>query len=486
MSVTIFKDVEEALAREVRRITTHNNRTQDKTILRETYDPLSGEIVVSPLEPEFYDSSADASGGEYPHIFIKLLKSREDKTSGRVVPQYGKWMTQPLQYSPKAFLIILHGGALVTVPGNTLTTTAFQIRKILPGYLIRLLTGNNIGTYTVSSVIPNNSGSHSILVSNIIVNTLPALNFDSVLREVIFNTAVDLYTVKIGDTFTDSSSNVFNITAVDPANGKITIGGILTPASSSGSQVTRSGNVLTNTDLSQVSYIVMDPTKPVLSITGCGQQAASQYGGVSPPIPLDTYYLIRIDSKTRQNHIDTLNRVWEEFNPPRTALPVIVRSALSADQILTSDVTSGGSNTIQIADNSNMNVGDKVYLFDELTPTKRVDGEGLQRPFESVIIGKVSTNQVILQDIAPDTFTKANGARLVSNAEFRLFMFHFTDHVTKDVEGSQYWVHEFTFWIQIWVDRLEEPSIQTAISTAITDTAVTIEDIDTEIILSEE
>lgn len=482
MSVTIFKDVEESLAREVRRITTHNNRTQDKTILRETYDPLSGEIVVSPIEPEFYDSSADASGGEYPHFFIKLLKSREDKTSGRVVPQYGKWLEEPIKYSPKAFEIVLSGGALVTVPGNIITTSAFQIRKIVPGFLIRLLTGNNIGTYKVATVTPSNVGSHTISLSNIIVSNLPVLNFDSVLREVIFKTAVDLYTVKIGDIFTDSSSNIFSITAVDPTNGKITIGGILIPASSTGSQITRSGNVLTNTDLSQVSYIVMDPTKPVMSVTGCGQQAAALVGGISPPIPLDIYYLIRVDSKTRQNHIDTLNRVWEEFNPPRTALPVIVRSSLSADQILTSDVTIGGSNTIQIADNSNMNVGDKVYLFDELTPTKRVDGEGFQRPFESVITDKISTNQIVLQDIAPDTFKKANGARLVSNAEFRLFMFHFTDHVTKDVEGSQYWVHEFTFWIQIWIDRLEEASVRSAI----TDIAATIEDIDTQIILSEE
>jgi hypothetical protein len=37
-------------------------------------------------------------------------------------------------------------------------------------------------------------------------------------------------------------------------------------------------------------------------------------------------------------------------------------------------------------------------------------------------------------------------------------MFHFVDHVTKDVEGSQYWVHEFTFWVQIFVDRLEAPA----------------------------
>lgn len=482
MSVTIFKDVEEALAREVRRITTHNNRTLDKTVLRETYDPLSGEIITMPVEPEFYDSSADAGGVEYPHFFIKLLKSKEDKTSGRVVPQYGKWLQEPLLYSPKAFEIVLSGGALVNSPGNEVLTSAFQIRKILPGYLLRLLSGNNVGTYTITNVVPSNSGSHSIFLSNIIVSSLPTFSFDSTPREVIFKTAVDLYTVKVGDIFTDSSSNSFNITAVDPANGKITINGSLTPDSSSGSQITRSGNVLSNTDLSQVSYIVMDPTKPVVSVTGCGQQAAALTGGVSPPVPLDIYYLIRVDSKTRQNHIDTLNRVWEEFNSPRTALPVIVRSSLSADQMLTADITSGGSNTIQIADNSNMKVGDKVYLFDELTPTKRSDGEGFQRPFESVITDKISTNQVVLRDVAPDTYTKANGARLVSNAEFRLFMFHFTDHVTKDVEGSQYWVHEFTFWIQIWIDRLEEAKI----TSAITDIATTIEDIDTQIILSEE
>jgi len=61
-------------------------------------------------------------------------------------------------------------------------------------------------------------------------------------------------------------------------------------------------------------------------------------------------------------------------------------------------------------------------------------------------------------------------------------MFHHVDHVTKDVEGSQYWVHEFTFWVQFWIDRLETVKE----TTAITDIATDIEDIDTGIILSDE
>lgn len=481
MSVTIFKDVEEALAREVRRITTHSDRTLDRTVLKETYDPLSGELIKIPIEPQFYDSSADAGIVEYPHFFIQLKKTREDRFTGRVVPQYGKWIVCPVVFSPKAFQIIISGGGLINSLGNEFTTSAFQIRKIQPGHLIRLLDGNNVGTYRISSITVSNTGDHSIFVSNTLVTNLPAFTFDSNTREVAFS-QVDINTVKIGDTFTDSASNTYTITAIDAPNGKFTINGSSTPNSSAGGVINRTGNVFQSTDLSPVKYIVMDPTQPVSTVTGGSTQAASEYVGISPPIPIDAYYLVRIDSKTRQNHRDILNRVWEEFNPPRTALPVIVRSALSADQLLTLDVTTGGSNTIQVADNSNYNVGEKVYIFDDLTPTKRVDGEGFQRPFESIVTGKISTNQLVLQNVVPDTFKVSNCARIVSNAELQLLMFHFVDHVTKDVEGSQYWVHDFTFWVQIFIDRLEEGRE----TTAVTDIAADIEDIDTSIILSDE
>lgn len=480
MSVTIFKDVEEALAREVRRITTHDSRTLDKTILKETYDPLSGELIQMPIEPEYYDSSSDAGGVEYPHFFIRLMKTREDRFTGRVVPQYGKWMICPVNYSPKAFDIIFSAEALISSLGNSLSTGGYQIRKVQPGHLIRLLEGNNIGTYKVSSVTVGLLGNHTINVSNDIVTNLPTFIFSTTTREIAFDSDTDISTVKVGDQITDSVSNTYTILTVNASQGKITIDGASSPDTSAGAVIARIGNVFQSTDLSPVRYIVMDPTKPIT--TSSGSSAKSSYVGTSPPIPLDAYYLVRIDSKTRQNHIDTLNRVWEEFNPPRTALPVVVRTALSADQLLTADISTGGSDTVQVADNSNFSVGDKVCIFDDLFPSKRPDGEGFQKLFESVVINKVSSNQIVLKDTVPDTFKVNKGAKIVSNAELKLFMFHFVDHATKDVEGSQYWVHEFTFWVQVWVDRLEEGRELTAI----TDIASDIENIDTNIIFSDE
>jgi len=233
---------------------------------------------------------------------------------------------------------------------------------------------------------------------------------------------------------------------------------------------------------SLVRFIVMDPSKPVQALGLQGtDQAHTTTSGVSPAVPLDTYYLIRIDSKERDTHIDVLNRVWEEFNPPRTALPVIKRSALSADSLLTLDVTTGGSNVVNVKDNSKYNVNDKVFIFDDFLPSKEPSGEGFQRPFESKVVALISNNQLQLEDVVPDTFKVTNNARIVSNAEFNLFMFHFVDHVTKDVEGSQYWVHEFVFWVQIWVDRLELPKELSVI----TDIATPIEDINGNIIIDD-
>ncbi len=459
MSRRIFQDIEEALSREVRRITFHNARTLDKSVLQDTYDPFTGEVVQSPIEANFYDSSADANHIQYPSFFVRLMKTKEDRTTGRVVPEYGKWILAPVANSPGAYEIVVSSSdALITAPGNDLTTTIFQIRKIVPGLLIRLLNGNNKGTYIVDSVTVSNTGDHTVTVSNVLVQNLPTSLFDTGTRIVQFQAGVDLSTVVIGDIYTDASLNTFNITTVNTSAGSITIDGVLSPSLSVNSTISRSGNVFLNTDLTSVSYLVMDPSKPVQTSTTCGTvDGKTEMAGYSPQIPIDAYYLIRIDSKERQDHIDVLNRMWEEFNPPRTALPVIKRSSLSAEQELTVDIATGGSNIVTVKDNTNFQAGDPVVIFDDLTPTKRVDGEGFQRPFASSVVGKMSTNQLQLADTVPDTYKIANTARIVSNSEFALLMFHFVDHVTKDVEGSQYWVHEFTFWVQLFVDRLETP-----------------------------
>lgn len=478
----IFEDLEEALSREIRRITFHNPRTRDESVLQDTFDPFTGEVVQAPIEANYYDSSADPNHVQYPHFFVRLMKTREDRFTGRVVPQYGKWILTPNKFSANAFEIVLQGGAIIDPVGNDIITTVFQINKVQPGQLIRLLAGNNKGTYIISSVTVSPIGDHIITVSNTILQSTPVSLFEPLGRTVLFQEKVDLSTVKIGDVYTDASSTAFNITALDPNSGTITIDGSITPDLALGGTVTRTGNVFTSTDLSLVRYLVMDPTKPVMATGICGPvDAQASSSGISPGIPLDVYYLVRIDSKERQSHIEVLNRMWEEFNPPRTALPVIQRSSLSASQLLTVNVQSGGSDTLTMKSNNDFSIGDQIFLIDDLHPTKRLDGEGFERPFQSTVIAKIGPDQLQLADVVPDTYTVQNGAKIVSNSEFQLLMFHFVDHVTKDVEGSQYWVHEFTFWVQIVVDRLEQPRDVTAI----TDISTPIEDLDSDVIIDD-
>jgi len=459
MSVRIFRDVEEALSREVRRITFHNARTTDHTVLKDTFDPFTGESVGMPIEPNFYDSSADTNNIQYPHFFLKLLRTKEDRTSGRVEPQYGKSAVSPTTSSPRAFEIIMYvSDGVISAPGNTITTGIFQIKKILPGYFLRILSGNNIGTYKVATVVPSNIGSHTITVSADLVENLPAISFDIPTRVVTFLSSLDLNTVKVGDSFVDDSAAVWPITAVNVNQGTITIGGVGTPDLSAGGKISRSGNVFQLADGGLVKFLIMDPTKPVFGVgmsANCPNYSASV--AVDPEVPLDLYYLIRIDSKERDTHIDVATRMWEEFNPPRTGLPTIVRSKASAEQLLTQDVTTGGSSTLNVKDNSNFNIGDQVFVFDDLTPTKAVDGQGFQEVFEAQVIGKTGTTQITLSETVPDTFLISNNTKIVSNAVYKIYMFHFVDHVTKDVEGAQYWSHEFTFWIQVWIHRQGEP-----------------------------
>lgn len=457
MSVRILRDIEEAISREVRRITFQDERTPNLTVLKDTFDPITGENVALPIEANFYDSSADTRQIQYPHFFVKLLRMREDRFSKRVEPAYGKIYTSYVQSSPKAYEIVIYSSdGIISAAGNDLTTTAFKIKSVQPGYLLRLLSGNNVGTYIIESVTPSNFGPHTITVSNNLILNIKELGFETETRQVSFLTPIDLNTVKVGDVFTDSTNTSWNITAINLDLNKITIDGSSEPSLAIGSKISRIGPVFQNQDLTMVKFSVMDSSKPITTASGCSKSDTAV--AIDASIPVDIYYLVRIDSKERDSHIDVANRMWEEFNPPRTALPTIVRSKLSVDQKLITDVTAGGSDTIEVESNSDYIVGDSVFIFDELTPTKAVDGKGFQEVFSAKIVGKVGNTQLVLSKEVPDTFTVYNTTRVVSNAEYKLLMFHFIDHITRDVEAAQYWSHEFTFWVQAWVDRQGEPT----------------------------
>ena len=224
MSVTIFSDIEEALSREVRRLTYHDKVTQTKTALQDAFDPFTGEIVQIPLEPQFYDSSADTQSIDYPNIYVKLLRTREDRFSGKVVPQYGKQILVPIASAPKAYEIIANGADGQISAGDNLITSLLKIHAVEPGYLLRVLNGTNQGTYTIASTTPDSGGSHVITVEKDLLTSLPAIYFDPNTRDVIFQEDTDLNTIKPGDVFTDVFTIGFNIISVDPVNNRIEIG----------------------------------------------------------------------------------------------------------------------------------------------------------------------------------------------------------------------------------------------------------------------
>lgn len=480
MTVRIFQDVEEAIAREVRRITFHDNRTVDYAVLKEVFDVLTGEIVQIPIEPSFYDSSSDASNIDYPHFFIKLLSSREDIYSGRVVPQYGNEELCPVATSPRAFEQVLYlGDGNISSAGNNINTGTFRISRVEPGFWIRILSGPNIGTYIIDSVTISNIGDHTITVASELIEDLPASSFNVSSRVVSFLDPFDLSTVKVGDIFQDDSSTNFNITALDAAKSQITIDGVGSPDVSSGGNISRSGDMFLF-DPSLVVFSVLDPSKPVTASSL--RDNATEQKGLNPQVPLDLFYLVRIDSKEKDDHTAIANRIWEEFfNPPRTALPVVVRTKLSAEQKLAVDVPSGGSDTLDVGDNANYNIGEEVLIFDDFTPTKSSAG-GFGSPHKAKVLDKISNNQLVFNNIVPDTFKVDNNTKVVSNAEFRLYMFHFVDHKTRDVEGSQYWVHEFQSIIQVWIDRQGEP---TDFDGVIQNISTPIEDLDSNIIIND-
>jgi hypothetical protein len=583
MSERIFFDVEEAISREVRRITFDDKRTTTETVLKDMFDVFTGELIHVPIEAQFYDSSADANLIQYPHFFVRLLKTREDRFTGRLIPEYGKDFYYTVPTSPAAYYIVLtdNDGTIASV-GNTFTTSVYQARKIQVGYYLRLMNGNNIGTYTITGFSTADNGVTTITVSNTLVANLPALYYEAATSSITFTAPVDLNTVRVGDKFIDSLSNSFTITAIAPFDTGamyVTISGSGTPSLLAGGNLIRTGNVFTNTDTSPVVFLIMDPTQPIAVNYQAGPLTSyGKIAGISPEIPLDLYYLVRIDNKERLEHIQVLNRMWEEFNPPRTALPIVERSYNSADEFLALSIPPGGSNIVWVADTTGYNLGDPIFIINDFHPTKTVQGDAFERPFAANIadiipsnpnptvllanliitnitgnvisLGTVnfgdplaigndtigySTNnytpadlstitpgtilvynpqgqgpsstsitsvitavddvnstitvdfvgtlqtyylinitnpsngQLILDEVVPDTYTIWNHSKIISNAQFRLFMFHFVDHVTKDIEGAQYWVNEFTFWVQVWVNRLEEPQVDTTVDKILLD-----------------
>jgi hypothetical protein len=450
MSVTILKDVEESLLREFRNVLISEQRTNTYEAFPSTFDPFTGQQVMNqPLQAHFLDSGDNGRNIEYPHVFIKILRSEEDLSSGRIVPPYGKEVSIPISYAPRAYNIVLSVEDLTMTGGNTVTTGSLKFKLINNTYTVNILSGPNAGTYFIESVAMNGNGPHVITLSSTIVPVLPANNYRLSNGYVTFLSPVDLNTVAAGDIFTDSTAKVFTVAGIDVANNAIIIdkhNRNNPPSPGSGSSITRPGNVLPTSDLTNPRRaLILDPSMPVVgkgildpNLPNTGMNLALDWA-----VPLDLIFGITIDTKTFNDHTSVMNRVWEEFNPPRRGLPIIVRSKQSSESLLARNFVGQSSNEIQVYDASTFVVGEYVQVFNSL-----IVG------FNTQITGiNYNTNTLMLADSVPNSFTVANGTKVVSNIWLVVWEWDFQSHRDNSTDGSQYWSHSYEYRVQVWVDK---------------------------------
>lgn len=442
--IRILEDIEEALAREVRKITFFSQRTREPEsgyVLKEVFDVFTGEYVKKPVEPSFYADTATANNQVNPYFFIRLLSLNEDLDSGRALPTVGNQITIPISSAP-TYAVRFGGENLITTnltAASTVTLSDRKIRDIQAGDLIRILTGNNIGTYYIDSVTLNGNGPHTITLSNDIVQDLPNFQYAKVNGIIIFDSNIDLSAVKPGDIFTDSAMNTATITAVNQPNS-IVVAPNSTLVVGPNAKINRSGAVLTGLDENNPQcFTIMDPSVVVGGVS-------RNYRKTNPLIPYTFLYYIKITSKERDDHIAVANRMMQLFNPPRGALAIITRYDTSYQDSLLQNANIGDK-TIYLRDASKLSVGEKVRIFDNLT-------RGEETTIESINYG---SNSITLKNALTKAYLVDNCASIVSNTDICVLQRDFMNHATEDRESEQLWIHRFSFRVQGWIEAQLDP-----------------------------
>lgn len=443
MSIQILEDVEEAIAREVRRVSFSTDTLRTTTVFKECFNPFTGELVRKPIEPSFYDETAFPTRISYPKFTIALLKLYEDLYSKRTLPSIGLEDVETLP-SPKAMEIIIAGSDLATTNGSTTSDvllTHLKIRNVTVNHLVRIITGFNKGTYRISNIALNGNGPHTITLSNDMLVGLPMFNYNPTTGIVTFREYVDFTSIKSGDSFVDSAANVFTILAVNVETSTLNIGLGQNLASTVGSKVSRTGDVLQQDDAGlPQTYKILDPAQLIPG-------KASKYRESSWMIPYSFLYYIKIVTTERDDHIAVADRMMHVFNPPRGTIPTLVRSKTSAEAVLKKDALVGETVLLLEGDAVKFYPNDKIRLHSDTDIGEELTVDS---------VNPVS-NLLILREPITKEYLVTKHASIVSNYCLQYLERDFQNHVVEDDAGSQYWIHRFTFRIEAWVEARISP-----------------------------
>jgi len=453
-----IKDIEEALKREVRRLTTHYPQTKTNTGTQTTYDVFTGEAEPLSIKAHFYDESSNPSNIQYPRVDVRFEEIAEDRESGRLISLWEareseyKQLAWPNQTKPKAYFRLTSGND-ATTSGDSLIIPAVKTKLVGPSNIVSILSGNNKGRYRILSVDYVNS---VITLDPTLVSNIENISFNSRTRKLYLLDPTDLSAVKSGDVFEDANSTRFKILNIDRNKRELYLGGSDEPSTVSGSTILREGDVLSNIDTSAVKYVIMDADRPLIEPV-CSIPITEAWDQENYATPFNYFWTIEIKNKERQSHISIADRFTETvINRTRRALDILARTSDSAESKITEGPELGNANVVTVEDASELCVNDSVYVVNNYSISEN----------NQIIDIDYDTNQVMLRYNLPAEYNCNNEAILVTAAKLKLWGMYLVNGngiMGQDALNS-FFRQEYRFRIEGWKEDEESLETRTSIT----------------------
>lgn len=439
-----IKDMEEALKREIRRLTTHYSQTLTNTGTQTTYDVFTGEVEQITLKAHFYDESANPNNIQYPRVDIRFDEIAEDRESGRMI---SLWEARNSDYNqlmwvnqnkPPVYFRITSGNEGMT-SGDSFLISSAKTKLVSAGNIVSILTGNNKGRYKVLSV---NYIDNIITLDPTLVDSIEHMSFNPQTRKLYLLDPTDLSAVKAGDVFEDANSTRFTILNVREDKRELYLGGTAEPSVVAGASILREGDVLANIDVSAIKYVIMDATRPLM-YQPCDSQVTEGWISENYATPFNYVWTVEIKNKERQSHISIADRFTETVViRTRRALDILLRTQDSAESKVIDGPELGSANIVKVKDASKMCVNDSVYLVNNYKISQN----------NQIVDIDYTTNQVMLRLPIPLEFNFKNDAILVTQANLKLwgmFLVNGNGIMGQDALNS-FFRQEYQFRIEGW------------------------------------
>ena len=453
-----IKDIEEALKRDISRLTTHYPQTKTNIGTQTTYDVFTGDVKAVPLKANFYDEGSNPNNIQYPRVDVRFEEIAEDRESGRMISLWEARSTDynqlawPNQDKPPVYFR-LTSGIDGTTSGDSFVISAASTKLVESGNILSILTGNNQGRYRILNV--DYAGS-VINLDPTLVSNIDALSYNEQTRKLYLLNPTDLSAVKSGDVFEDATGTRFPILNIKRDQRELYLGGSETPDLTAGASLLRDGDVLANIDVSAIKYVIMDADRPLIH-QPCDSPVTEAWDTENYATPFNYFWTVEIKNKERQSHISIADRFTETvINRTRRALDVLLRSQDSAESKVIDGPNLGTAGVFIVEDASKMAVNDSVFLINQFNISEN----------NQIIDIDYTTNQVTLRFDVPAEFNLQNESVLVTEAQLKLwsmFLVNGNGVMGQDSLNS-FFRQEYRFRIEGWKEDEASQTTQSGIT----------------------